>query len=148
MLLQYEKNQTQQYTAVALEIKTGRTEIEKGEGTAQIGELRAALLAVKFGAQIIYTDSYAVFKGATEWIGYWKANGWQVNWVPVWRTEDWRQLSEVGQGRTLQVGWVKAHNKNLTEATHWNNKVDYLTHIHTLEMDENTDAQEWARLRK
>lgn len=103
---------------------------------------------MKFGAQIIYTDSYAVFKGATEWIGHWEANGWQVNWVPVWRTEDWRQLLEVGQGRALQVGWVKAHDKNLTEATHWNNKVEYLTHIYTLETDENTDAQEWARLRE
>lgn len=49
-----QKNRTWQYTAVALEIKTGRTEIEKGEGSAQIGELQAVLLAVKFGTQYIY----------------------------------------------------------------------------------------------
>ena len=55
-----------QYEAVALEVGTGKSVKEEGEGSAQVGELRALLLAIENGATIVCTDSCATFKGATE----------------------------------------------------------------------------------
>lgn len=57
-----------QYKAAALEMSTGKSVTEEGEGSAQVGELRALLLAVENGTTAVYTDSYAAYKGATEWI--------------------------------------------------------------------------------
>ena len=37
---------------------------ETGIGSAQVGELKAVFLAAQHGADYVYTDSYAVFKGA------------------------------------------------------------------------------------
>jgi len=66
----HRENNKWKYKAVALEVATGERVSETGEGSAQVGELKAVLLAAQYGASHIYTDSYAVFKGATEWIGH------------------------------------------------------------------------------
>ena len=87
-----------------------------GKGSAQVGELRAVLLAAQHGAHHIYTDSYAVFKGATEWIGHWAVNNWQVTRVPVWQTDSWKQLLEIREQRTLHIGWVKGHDQSTSIA--------------------------------
>lgn len=79
----HRENNQRKYKAVALKVATGEKLIESGEGSAQTGELKAVLLAAQQGASHIYTDSYAVFNGATEWIGHWADNNWQVNRVPV-----------------------------------------------------------------
>ncbi|KAK4811127.1 hypothetical protein QYF61_019758 [Mycteria americana] len=50
-----------QYKAVALDITTGKQVVEEGEGSAQVGEIRAVVLAAQNGAKIIYVDSYAVW---------------------------------------------------------------------------------------
>lgn len=104
----HRENNEQKYRAVALEVATGERLIERGKSSAQVGELRALLLAAQHDASYIYTDSYAVFKGATEWICHWAANDWQVNRVPVWETNSWKQLLEIEE-RDLHIGWVKGH---------------------------------------
>ncbi|KAK4806386.1 hypothetical protein QYF61_016236 [Mycteria americana] len=55
-----------QYKAVALHITTGKQVVEEGEGSAQVGEIRAVVLAAQNGAKVIYVDSYAVWAGATQ----------------------------------------------------------------------------------
>lgn len=45
-----------QNEAAAHETGTGKTITEEGEGSAQVGELRAFLVAAENGATIIYTD--------------------------------------------------------------------------------------------
>jgi len=58
----YRRNKEWNYNAVALEVATGEWVSETSKGSAQVGELRAVLLAVQHGADYIYTDSYAVLK--------------------------------------------------------------------------------------
>lgn len=48
------------YRAVALNIEMGVEVIGKALGSAQVGELKAVLLAVKENAKMVYVDSYAV----------------------------------------------------------------------------------------
>ena len=86
-----------EYKAAALEIGTGKTITEEGEGSAQVGELHALLRAADNGATVIYTDSCATYKGATEWICQWESNQWEVGRTKVWRTRDWQRLLEIGR---------------------------------------------------
>lgn len=63
---------------MALEVATGQSLDETGKGGVQVGELRSVLLAAQHDVSHIYTNSYTVCKGATEWIDQWAANSWQV----------------------------------------------------------------------
>lgn len=113
-----------QYKAVALETGIGRSVREEGEGSAQVGELRALPLAAENGATPIYTDSCAAYKGATEWICHWESNTWEIGHTKVWRAEDWQCLLEIGRSRPLKIGWVKGHAQDETPAPKWNQQVD------------------------
>ncbi|XP_054253189.1 ribonuclease H-like [Indicator indicator] len=124
-----------------MDVGTDRTVTEEGEGSAQVGELRALMLAVENGAKAVYTDSYATFKGATEWICQWEANQWEIGSTEVWRASDWQRLLEIGRSRPIMVGWVKGHSKQDTLAVMWNQQVDGLARIHVrsrLEVEEPT----------
>ena len=57
-----------QYGAAALEINTGRQVIEEREGSAQVGQCRAVVLAAQNGANAIYVDSCTMWVGATRWV--------------------------------------------------------------------------------
>ena len=46
-----------QYRAMALDITTGKQVVEDGGGSAQVGELRAVVLAAQNGGKAIYVDS-------------------------------------------------------------------------------------------
>lgn len=64
--------------------------ITEGEGSAQVGESVAVWSIVVKEAETtepvyIYTDSYAVFEGCTEWLPFWEQNQGEVNQVPVWQ---------------------------------------------------------------
>ncbi|KAK4810748.1 hypothetical protein QYF61_007722 [Mycteria americana] len=65
--------------AVALDITTGKQVVEEGEGSAQVGEIRAVVLAAQNGAKIIYVDSYAVWAGATQWLCQWETLNWEIH---------------------------------------------------------------------
>ncbi|KAK4828000.1 hypothetical protein QYF61_022777, partial [Mycteria americana] len=66
-----------QYKAVALDITTGKQVVEEGEGSAQVGEIRAVVLVAQNRAKIIYVDSYAVWVGATQWLCQWETLNWE-----------------------------------------------------------------------
>ncbi|GAB0208766.1 pol-like protein ENS-3 [Grus japonensis] len=140
----YRQNNEWNYKAVALEVATGEKLSETGKGSAQVGELRAVLLATRHGASHIYTDSYAVFKGATEWVGHWAVNDWQVNRVPVWQADSWKQLLEIGEQRLLHIGWVKGHDRSASIAAQFNQQVDSLTRLQKIDVVSN--EHEWERL--
>ncbi|GAB0208371.1 pol-like protein ENS-3 [Grus japonensis] len=140
----YRQNNEWNYKAVALEVATGEKLSETGKGSAQVGELRAVLLATRHGASHIYTDSYAVFKGATEWAGHWAVNDWQVNRVPVWQTDSWKQLLEIGEQRLLHIGWVKGYDRSASIAAQFNQQVDSLTRLQKIDVVSN--EHEWERL--
>ncbi|GAB0209671.1 pol-like protein ENS-3 [Grus japonensis] len=140
----YRQNHEWNYKAVALEVATGEKLSETGKGSAQVGELRAVLLAARHGASHIYTDSYAVFKGATEWVGHWAVNDWQVNRVLVWQTDSWKQLLEIGEQRLLHIGWVKGHDRSASIAAQFNQQVDSLTRLQKIDVVSN--EHEWERL--
>lgn len=59
-------------------------EVEEGMGNAQVGELKAVLLAIKEKERTIY-----VWANATQYWCQWEALGWQVNGKEVWQKEDW-----------------------------------------------------------
>ena len=135
---------------MALETGTGKTVEEEGEGSAQVGQLWALLLAVENGATIIYTDSYATFQGATEWICQWKSSKREVGHAKVWRTEDWQRLLAIGRSRPLKVGWVKGHARDGTPAAKWNQQVDHLAQIRmvTSEKEDWDRLAEWLHIKK
>jgi len=54
------------YKALALDITTSKQLTEKGEGSAQVGEVRAGFLAAQNGAKILYADSYAEWASAAQ----------------------------------------------------------------------------------
>lgn len=135
------------YKAVALEINTGKEVTEEGEGSAQVGELRAVALAVQNEAKVKYVDFYAVWAGATRWLCPWEALHWEINRSPVWRTDDWQLLLSIARETPFPIGWVKAHAKDNKPATNWNQKVDELTKIRKTEMDDSFDPA-WYRLGK
>ena len=132
-------NSKWQYKTFALDITTGKQVIE-GEGSAQVGEIRAVVLAAQNRAKIIYVDSYAVWAGATQWLCQWKTLNRKVNRSPVWRSKDW-QLLDIARKTPFKMGWVKAHAKDNQPATKWNQKVDELTKIRKITLN-----PEWYRL--
>lgn len=65
-----------------------------GEGSFQVGELLLfGIVWSVFQLEVqntslayIYTDSFAVFKGGTEWLPFQQQNDWEVNRIPVCAT--------------------------------------------------------------
>ncbi|KAK4819993.1 hypothetical protein QYF61_017372, partial [Mycteria americana] len=75
------------YRSIALCVDSRGQIITEGEGSVQAGELVAVWSVVtrekdNTNPVYIYTDSYAVFKGCTEWLPFWEQNQWEVNRVP------------------------------------------------------------------
>ena len=64
--------------AAAVSVADELAVTERIEGSAQLAELYAIVLALRNGAQTIYTDSYAVWAGAMQWLGNWAKHNWQV----------------------------------------------------------------------
>ena len=91
----------------------------------------------------IYTDSYAVFKGCTEWLSFWEPNQWEVNRVPIWQREKWEEILKVAKQKPILVGWVAAHQGGDHPAHILNNQVDSLTHLATLA--EEREEENWER---
>jgi len=86
------KGKIWKYRAVALQVGTKEQIVTEGEGSVQVGELTAVCSVFQHKAQAaspvyIYTDSYAVFKGCTEWLPFWEQNEWEVNRIPIWQKE-------------------------------------------------------------
>ena len=72
------------------------------------------------------------------------ANDWQVNRVPVWQNDSWKQLLKIGEQRILHIGWVKGHDRSTSIAAQFNQQVDSLTRLHKIYIV--SDELEWERL--
>lgn len=59
----------------------------------------------------IVTDSQYVRKGITEWIFYWKLNGWlTANGKPVRNIEYWKKFDKLTDNKYIEFQWVKSHS--------------------------------------
>lgn len=135
---------------MALQIGTDLTIITEGEGSAQVGELVAVWSVFQHESESttrvhIYTDSYAVFKGCTEWLPFWEKNNWEVNRIPVWQKEKWQDIISIAKKGQFSVAWVAAHQEDGTPVSHWNNRADELARIAPLRQGE-PDSDNWERL--
>lgn len=102
------------YRAASLHVDSGDQTVREGEGSTQIGELIAVWSVFTREADtkesvLIYTDSYAVFKGCTEWLPFWEQNQWEVNRIPAWQQEKREEILNIAKQKTFLVGWVAAH---------------------------------------
>lgn len=80
-------------------------------------ELYAAMKGLEILKDIekirIVTDSQYVRKGLTEWILYWKLNGWKtVNGETVKNIENWLKFDKLTQGKYIEFQWVKGHSNH------------------------------------
>lgn len=137
------------YWAVALHATTNKQIITEGEGSAQVGELIAVWSVFKHEAQTaspvhIYTDSYAVFKGCTEWLPFGEQNGWEVNRISVWQKDKWQEILSIASQGNFAVGWVASHQVDGGSAGEWNNKADELARLAPVQKDQITE--DWDRL--
>lgn len=77
----------------------------------------------------IYTDSYTVFQGCTEWLPFWEQNSWEVNRVPVWQKDKWQEILAIAKQGQFSVAWVTSHQEDGAPASQRNNKADELARI-------------------
>ncbi|XP_074945840.1 ribonuclease H-like [Phalacrocorax aristotelis] len=122
------------YRAVAINVDTKREIITKGEGSAQVGELVAVCSVFnsegKAGTPVcIHTDSFAVFRGCTEWLPLWERNNWEVNRVPVWQKERWQEIVGVAKHGDFTIAWVPSHQEGSALTSDWNNRAGELARI-------------------
>lgn len=80
-------------------------------------ELRAVIEALKVlpdmvGPQqvILYSDSQYVVRGTTEWLLYWRLNGWQKSTGGEVANRDlWEELYQTKKLSDVRMGWVRGH---------------------------------------
>ncbi|CAM5100355.1 unnamed protein product [Eretmochelys imbricata] len=126
--------------AAAVPADTSAAPLTAGiDGSAQLAELAAIKLACEAGATAVYTDSYAVWAGATQWITNWKNNHWEIGGKPVWGLEYWKWLYQHALQQPLSIGHVSAHQRNNTPASQLNNLADAAAQLFTTQV-------EWERL--
>mgnify|MGYP006283939327 CR=1 FL=1 len=59
----------------------------------------------------IVTDSQYVRKGITEWIFYWKLNGWlTANGRQAKNIEFWKKFDRLTENKYIEFQWVKSHS--------------------------------------
>lgn len=59
----------------------------------------------------IVTDSQYVRKGITEWIFYWKLNGWHTaNGKTVRNQAYWKKFDQLTNSKYIEFQWVKSHS--------------------------------------
>ncbi|KAK4806458.1 hypothetical protein QYF61_013951 [Mycteria americana] len=137
------------YRAAALCVDSGGQIITEGEGSVQVGELVAVWSVVtrekdNTNPVYIYTDSYAVFKGCSEWLPFWEQNQWEVNRVPVWQKEKWEDILQVAKRTPILIGWVAAHQGGNHSAHILNNQVDFLTRVAVMTIE--AEEEKWEHL--
>lgn len=81
-------------------------------------------------AVIIYTNSWAVFKGLILWSPVWWAKGWQIHGRPLWGGEElWEELWALAGTKQISIGHVDAH-QSIGLASLYIQKVDRLAAVH------------------
>jgi len=131
--------------------------LTEGEGSTQVGELTAVWSVFQHEAQAtsaiyIYTDSYAVFKGCTEWLPFWEQNEWEVNRIPIWQKEKWQDILAIAKCGKFTVAWAASHQQSDTLVNRWNAEVDELVRLAPLpstQIIENWEhLSEWLHIKR
>ena len=93
-------------------------------------EIIAGIEAIKFCTEkfpgrtiFIYSDSQYLVKGAMQWIGKWKRNGWSRGSGEVKNLDLWKELELLVSAKNTIFRWVRGHNGN-----HWNEVADKLAY--------------------
>lgn len=105
--------------------------------TNNVMELTAFLKAVKYLDAIelildqvqditIFTDSEYVMKGVTQWSANWEKKDYKdVKNASLWK-DIMTIYNRLNKEFVIWVRWVRAHQKDDSVETYWNNKVDQL----------------------
>ena len=137
------------YQAAALQVETKEQIITEVEGGAQVGQLITVWSVFQHKIQAttlvyIYTDSYVVFKGCTEWLPFWEQNGWEVNRILVWQKEKWQDILTIARRGEFAIAWVTSHQQSDTPACRWNTEDDELARLASLQTTQ--IRENWAHL--
>jgi ribonuclease HI len=84
-------------------------------GASNLMELKAVVEGLKrlndFSLIKIFTDSRFVIRGFSNWIHFWKHNGWRTAYgQSVKYSELWQEASEISIGKMLEFKWIKTHS--------------------------------------
>jgi len=72
-----------------------------------------ALAALKKPCRVrIFTDSEYLRKGITEWIPFWKTNGWKRKGGALKNIDLWKTLDKLAQKHLVEWHWVQGHSGN------------------------------------
>lgn len=86
------------------------TTVNRMELTAVVRALESVPEIVGDRQVFLYSDSQYVVRGVTEWLPYWKLNGWQAaTGGPVKNRDLWEMLDAAKSCLNLQWGWVRGH---------------------------------------
>lgn len=107
-------------------VETRKAFTDEIDGSAQLAELRALEMALEQGATCVYTDSYVVWAGATQWLENWVKNNWQVNGRDTWGKTHWKNIYDIAQSKSISIGHVFAHQKHKNPEAKWNQMADHL----------------------
>ncbi|MBN2813265.1 MAG: hypothetical protein JXQ80_04255, partial [Bacteroidales bacterium] len=59
----------------------------------------------------VHTDSRFVIRGLAQWINFWRLNDYQMAYGRKVRyASHWQKLDNLGEGRLLELKWIKAHS--------------------------------------
>ncbi len=80
-------------------------------------EMRAVIEALKVLPDMVepqrvflYSDSQYVVRGTTEWLLYWRLNGWQKSTGGEVANKDlWSELFQAKKKVDVRMGWVRGH---------------------------------------
>ncbi|XP_029464091.1 uncharacterized protein LOC115095049 isoform X1 [Rhinatrema bivittatum] len=100
-------------------------EEEKGK-SSKFAELYAIWMALQKGEMDchIYTDSWAVMKGMTQWMPKWRKDQWKIHHRLVWGTDIWQNIWAECHKKHVTVFHVDAHVKDVSLSNLYNSIAD------------------------
>ncbi|CAM5161704.1 unnamed protein product [Natator depressus] len=84
------------------------------------------------GPLYLYTDSWAVYKGMTQWMAVWHAAGRKVHDKPLWGYDMWPAIWDACSQRPVAVHHVDAHLTGESEEARFNREVDDIVTVYVV----------------
>ncbi|XP_041060598.1 uncharacterized protein LOC121287095 [Carcharodon carcharias] len=142
------KSGRRRWKAAAYNPKQGITLEELGEGkSSQWAELKAVHMVIMQAGIIgvhLFSDSWSVVNGMTQWMPTWQANQWMIQSREVWGRPLWEEIWEKAQHLRIFITHVDAHtSRNDAEALH-NRYVDGIVRAMVIQRDTSVDLARWA----
>ncbi|XP_041067435.1 uncharacterized protein LOC121290692 [Carcharodon carcharias] len=92
----------------------------------------------------LFSDSWSVVNGMTQWMPTWQANQWMIQSREVWGRPLWEEIWEKAQHLRIFITHVDAHtSRNDAEALH-NRYVDGIVRAMVIQRDTSVDLARWA----